>query len=185
MCTICKRFRAPPQVQKMADLPKDRTEPVPPFTYSAVDYFGPFFIKEGRKEVKRYGVLFTCMSSRAVHIETSTTLETDSYINALRRFLAERGPVRQIRSDRGTNFVGAKRELADALKEMDHEKVSSHLLRENCDWIDMEMNVPLASHMGGSWERHIRTVRNVLAVLLQENGTKLDDESFRTLMKEV
>ena len=104
-CAICKRFRAPPQVQKMADLPKYRTEPVPPFTYSAVDYFGPFFIKEGRKEVKRYGVLFTGMSSPAVHIETSTTLETDSYINALRRFLAERGSVRQIRSDRGTNFV--------------------------------------------------------------------------------
>ena len=184
-CTICRRFRAPPQVQKMADLPKDRTESVPPFTYSAVDYFGPFLIKEGRKEVKRYGVLFTCMSSRAVHIETSTTLETDSYINALRRFLAERGPVRQIRSDRGTNFVGAKRELANALSEMDHEKVSNHLLKENCDWIDMEMNVPSASHMGGSWERQIRTVRNVLAVLLQENGTQLDDESFRTLMKEV
>ena len=132
----------------MADLPKDRTGPVPPFTYSAVDYFSPFFIKEGRKEVKRYGVLFTCKSSRAVHIETSTTLETDSYINALRHFLAERGPVRQIRSDRGTNFVGAKRGLADALNEMDHKKVSSHLLKENCDWIDMEMNVPSASHRG-------------------------------------
>ena len=168
-----------------ADLPKDRTEPVPPFTYSAVDYFGPFLIKEGRKEVKPYGVLFTCMSSRAVHTETLTTLETDSYINAPCRFLAERGPVRQIRSDCGTNFVGAKRELADALKEMDHEKVSSHLLRENCDCINKEMNVPSASHMGGSWEQQIRTVRNVLAMLLQENGTQLDDESFRTLMKEV
>lgn len=49
----------------------------------------------------------------------------------------------------------------------------------------MEMNVPSASHMGGSWERQIRTVQNVLAVLLQENGTHLDDESFCTLMKEV
>ena len=73
---------------------------------------------------------------------------SDSYINALRRFLAERGPVRQIRSDRSTNFVGAKQELVDALKEMDNEKVSSHLLRENCDWINVEMNVPSASHMG-------------------------------------
>jgi len=106
-CTICRRFRAPTQDQ-MADLPKDRTEPVPPFTYSVVDYFGPFYIKDGRKEVKRYGVIFTCMSSWAVHIETSNMLETDSYINALRRFLAERGPVRQIRSDHSTNFVGAK-----------------------------------------------------------------------------
>ena len=68
---------------------------------------------------------------------------------------------------------------------MDHEKVKSHLLKENCDWIDMEMNVPAASHMGGSWERQIRTVRNVLSVLLQESGSQLDDESFRTLMKEV
>ena len=49
----------------------------------------------------------------------------------------------------------------------------------------MEMNVLSASHMGGTWERQIRTVRNVLAMLLQENGTQLDDESFRTLMKEV
>lgn len=143
----------------MADLPKDRTEPVPPFTYSVVDYFGPFYIKDGRKVVKRYGVIFTCMSSRAVHIKTSNMLQTDSYINALRRFLAERGPVCQIRSDRGTNFVGAKRELADALREMDREKVSSHLLKENCDWIEMQMNVPSASHMGGSWERQIRTAK--------------------------
>ena len=73
-CTIWKRFTAPPQVQKMADLPNDRKEPVPPFTYSAVDYFGFFFIKEGRNKVKRYGVLFTCMPSRAVHNETSITL---------------------------------------------------------------------------------------------------------------
>lgn len=55
--TICKRFIAPPQVQKTADLLNDQTEAVPPFTYSAVDYFGPFFITDGRKEIKRYGVI--------------------------------------------------------------------------------------------------------------------------------
>ena len=86
------------------------------------------------------------------------TLDTNSYISALRRFLAERGPVHQIRSDRGTNFVGARRELADALDEMDQDKIKGHLLRENCDWIEMKMNVPAASHMGGCWERQIRTV---------------------------
>ena len=88
-----------------ADLPEDRIEPTAPFTYSAVDYFGSFVVKEGRKEVKRYGVLFTCMSSRAIHIEIANTLETDSFINALRRFQAERGPIRQLRSDQGTNFI--------------------------------------------------------------------------------
>ena len=104
-CITCRRLRAPVQQQKMADLPEDRTEPAPPFTYCAVDYFGPCLIKEGRRELKRYGVLFTCMASHAGHVETANTLETDSFINTLRRFLAERGPVRQMRSDRGTNFV--------------------------------------------------------------------------------
>jgi hypothetical protein len=177
-CTTCCKLRAPVQQQKMADLPEDRLEPAPPFSYSAVDYFGPFLIKEGRKQVKRYGVLFTCMASRAIHIETSNTLDTDSYINALRRFLSERGPVRQMRSDRGTNFVGANRELTEALSEMDEEKVSDVLLKENCDFIKVKMNVPSASHMGGVWERQIKTVRDVLAGLLHETGTPLDDESF-------
>ena len=114
----------------MADLPLDRAGPSPPFTYCAVDYFGPFTIKEGRRELKRYGVLFTCISSRAVHIETANSLQTDSFNNALHRFLAERGPARQIRSDRGTNFVGAKRELEDALHEIDQSKVHRLLLKE-------------------------------------------------------
>ena len=45
--------------QKMANLPEHRLKPAPPFTHCGVDYFGPFVIKEGRKELKRYGVLFT------------------------------------------------------------------------------------------------------------------------------
>ena len=65
----------------MANLPKDRLEEVAPFTYSAVDYFGPFCIKKGRKELKRYGVIFTCMPTRAIHLETATSLTTDTFLN--------------------------------------------------------------------------------------------------------
>ena len=171
--------------QKMADLPEDRLEPAPPFTFCAVDYFGPFSIREGRKEIKRYGVLFTCLASRAIHLETSTSLETDSFINALRRFICRRGPIRQLRSDQGTNFVGAKHELKAALAELDHERIKAELLQENCDWFTFAMNVPSSSHMGGVWERQIRTVRSILSPLLQNNGLQLDDESVRTLMCEV
>ncbi len=117
----------------MVDLPKERVETSPPFTYSAVDYFGPFYIKQGRKEVKRYGVLFTCLASRAIHLEVSHTLETDSFLNAFRRFVCRRGPVRVPRCDRGTNFVGASTELQKCLKEMDQTKVEAELLKENCD----------------------------------------------------
>ena len=100
----------------MSDLPPDRLEATAPFVYSAVDYFGPWLIKEGRKEVKHYGVLFTCLSCRAIHLEIANSLDTSSFINALRRFLSVRGPIRQLRSDQGTNFVGAARELAEAIR---------------------------------------------------------------------
>ena len=87
-CVVCCHLRSPVGEQKMADLPKERLTPAPPFTYCGVDYFGPFRIKEGRKELKRYGVLFTCLSSRAVHIKAANSLETNSFLNALRHFIA-------------------------------------------------------------------------------------------------
>ena len=184
-CVLCKRMRGIPQVQKMSELPEDRLAEEPPFTYSAVDFFGPFNIKERRSVLKRYGVLFTCMSSRAVHLECANTLETDSFINALRRFLSRRGPVAQLRSDCGTNIVGANNELKRALKEMDDARVHEYLLHNNCDWVEFKFNVPHSSHMGGVWERQIRTVRNALEPLLLASASHLDDESFRTFLTEV
>ena len=119
------------------------------------------------------------MASRAIHIETANSLETDAFINALRRFQAERGPVRQLRSDCGTNFIGAHRELKEGLEEMNENKIRARLLQDNCEWISFKFNPPPASHMGGSWERQIRTLRNILASMLEESGRQLDDESFR------
>ena len=68
---------------------------------------------------------------------------------------------------------------------MDHNRVKVELQRSHCDWIDFKMNVPAASHMGGVWERQIRTVRSVLFSLLASNGRQLDNESLQTLMCEV
>jgi len=124
------------------------------------------------------------MASRAVHIEVADTLETHSFISALQRFVCRRGPIRQLQSDQGTNFVGARRELKAALEEFDHTKIRSELQRHDCDWFEFNMNVPSASHMGGAWERQIRSVRSVLASLLQNNGSQLNDESLRTLLCE-
>ena len=183
-CVPCRRMRGPVQQQKMADLPEDRVQPSPPFSYCAVDYFGPWYIKEGRRELKRYGVLFTCLASRAVHLEVSNSMTTDSFINAYRRFVGRRGPVRQIRSDQGTNFVGAKNELQRALSALDNERIKQELLKRNCDWLVFKMNVPHASHMGGVWERQIGTVRNVLTALLHRNGSQLNDESLHTFIVE-
>ena len=92
----------------MTDLPEDRLGDAPLFTYSVVEYFSLFTIKEGRRELKRYGVVFICLASRAIRIEVACSLTTDSFINAYRRFVCRRRPVRLLRSDRGNTFIGVK-----------------------------------------------------------------------------
>ena len=180
-CVTCKKIRGNTYEQKMADLPCERVTPSAPFCHTGVDCFGPFTIKEGRKSLKRYGVLFTCLASRAIHIEIANSLDTDSFINALRRFIARRGSIKTLKSDNGTNFVGAKRELQKAVSEMDQDLIEHYLSKEEIEW---SFNPPGASHMGGIWERQIRTVRKVLAGI-SVNIENLDDESFKTLMCEI
>jgi len=124
------------------------------------------------------------MSSRAVHFETAASLTTDSSLNAFRRFIGRRGPVRQPRSDQGTNFIGASNGLKAALSELNQDTLKKEIARTSCDWIAFKMNVPSASHMGCTWERQIRTVRSVLSALLHDHGRQLDDESRQTLMIE-
>ena len=70
-----------------------------------LDYFGALNVKKGRAVVKRWGALFTCLNSRAVHLELASSLESDDFIIVLRRFINRRGPPKFMYSDNGTNFV--------------------------------------------------------------------------------
>ena len=112
-------------------------------------------------------------------------LETDSFFLALRQFIARRGNVRLIWCDNGGNFVGAKNELAKCIKEMDYNKITEFLLKQNAEWIQWKMNLPLASHMGGVWERQIRSTRTILSSILNLHSTSLDDESLNTFFTEI
>ncbi|XP_031425672.1 uncharacterized protein LOC116220857 [Clupea harengus] len=181
--TICypRKNRGKPGEQKMADLPGERlVTDLPPFTNVGLDYFGPFEVRRGRSMLKRYGVIFTCMTSRAVHLEVACSLTTDSCINAIRRFLCRRGPAQHMRSDHGTNLVGAERELREALQAMEHRKIQQTLRKEGVQW---SFNPPTASHHGGFWERLIRMVRHVLCSVLKQQT--LDDEGLTTVFCEV
>ena len=165
-CVVCRRLRGRAGEQKMADLPEERITPAPPFTYCGVDYFGPFLIKQGRKEVKRYGVLFTCLTSRAVHIETADSLETDSFMNALRRFVNRRGPLREIRSDQGTNIVGAKNEPKKALEEMDQSAIQRSLQRLQSR-LDNPMETESSSGVPYGWRLGVpNTVHSINSICI-------------------
>ena len=105
-CFNCKRRLATPCTQRMAQLPPERLTPdKPPFTFVGVDYFGPILVKVGRAQCKRYGCLFTCLTTRAVHVEIAHSLDTDSFLCAFRRFTSRRGSPKKVFSDNGTNFV--------------------------------------------------------------------------------
>ena len=180
-CVSCRRWKSSALEQKMADLPKDRLTPDhPPFTFAGIDYFGPFLVRRGRSLVKRYGVVFTCLVVRAVHIEIAHSLDTDSFILALRRFIARRGQVKEIRTDNGTNFTSGEKELRESIVNWNQEKIHSYLLQKHIKW---SFNPPYGSHHGGVWERMIRSIRGILRALLKEQV--LDDEGLQTVMCEI
>ena len=149
-CVVCRRFRGNFVSQHMADVPKDRLETPAPFTNVGFDVFGPWSVQRLRGGVvncKRWGLIFTCLNCRAVHIEVLESMDSSSLIRALRRFFAMRGPPSLLRCDRGTNFTGGKAELDEALKAMDQKAISKYVTEQNCEWF---FNPPHASHFGGA-----------------------------------
>src|SRR5207237_821497 len=119
-CQHCKNVRAVPSIPEMAVLPAAWLDSYQrPFTQTGVDYFGFMEVTIGRRREKRYGALFTCLVTRAIHLELAGSLSTDSFIMSLRRFISRRGAPAHIHSDNGTNFVGAQTELKLALQALD------------------------------------------------------------------
>ena len=180
-CLGCRRTQRPLCEKKMANLPAVWITPdKSPFTYVGVDCFGPLQVRRGRSLVKRYGVIFTCLTIRAVRLQVGHSLDTDSLLMALRRFIARRGQVKIIRSDDATNFTSGERELRESINAWNQSKIHDTLLQKNIKWI---FNLPSGSHFGGVWERCIRTARKILQALLQMQI--IDDEILSTLMCEV
>ncbi|XP_070067244.1 uncharacterized protein [Drosophila virilis] len=130
----------------MGDLPIERLSPyTPPFTYTGVDYFGPYDIIVGRRREKRWGVLFTCLTLRAVHLDIATSLSIDSYLCVLKSFVARRGCPRRMLSDNGTNFRGASRVLKNEI-----ERISPALTERQYPELEFTFIPPGSPHMGGS-----------------------------------
>ena len=173
----------------MVDLPPVRVSASPPFTHVGIDVFGPWSVRTlrargGVLHSKRWACIFCCFSSRAIHIEVIESMDTSSFINALRRFFSLRGPATDLYSDCGTNFIGACNEFRAWYGiESNREGVRTFLCTHNCTW---HFNPPHASHMGGSWERPIGICRRILDGILSDASlSRLTHESLCTFLAEV
>jgi hypothetical protein len=167
--------------QQMSNLPAERLTPdKPPFCYVGVDYFGPLSVKHKRSLEKRYGCLFTCLTTQAVHLEVAHSLDTESFLCAVSRFIARRGFPEKIFSDNGTNLTLGCKELKKGLSELDVRKINEKMLQNHIEW---KFNPPHASHMGGIWERMIRSIKTILSSMLSEQN--VCDETLLTVFAEV
>lgn len=178
-CQVCKNLSAAPRIPEMSCLPQARLSPfMRPFTFVGLDFFGPIEVAVGRRSEKRWGALFTCMSVRAVHIEVAHSLSLDSCIMVVRNFMARRGQPHEILCDRGTNFVGASNELKREL-----ENLPKDAIIEAFSKVKWSFNPPASPHMGGAWERLVRSVKNNLMFVMPKR--KPTDELLRASLIEI
>ncbi|XP_062555623.1 uncharacterized protein LOC134220551 [Armigeres subalbatus] len=178
-CMLCKVKSAVPAVPRMAPLPEARLKVFErPFSYVGIDYFGPIAVRVNRSSAKRWVALFTCLTIRAVHLEIVHSLSTESCKMAIRRFVARRGAPMEIYSDRGTNFVGSSNELLREKNIID-QQLAETFTNANTKWV---FNPPAAPHMGGVWERLVRSVKTALSAMYTTRTPS--DETLVTLMAE-
>lgn len=188
-CVECAKIHPPPTNYIMGLLPAARVNISDPFTQVAVDYCGPFILKEkkfrNKTGIKSYVAVFVCLAVKAVHLELVTDLSSDGFLSALRRFIARRGPSKDIYSDNGTNFVGANRILKEFVESISHpdtqEKIQGFLTTKNIQW---HFSPPHAPHVGGLWEAAVKSFKKHL-VRVSGHDMIFTYEEFNTLIIEI
>jgi len=141
-CLTCYKFKAQATRQLMGELPSSWVQPSRPFLTTGVDYAGSISLRLGttcsKTITKGYIAIFVCFATRAVHIEVVTSLTTEAFLAALRRFIARRGKPRTIFSDNGTNFQGEANQLHEIYNMLQSSsemaRVQGFLANEGCDW---------------------------------------------------
>ncbi|XP_038117337.1 uncharacterized protein LOC119769362 [Culex quinquefasciatus] len=188
-CVTCFRVNPMKTAQLMGDLPSYRVQPAPAFFHTGVDFAGPFLIKSltaARRPMmtKGYVSLFVCMSTRAIHLELVSSLTTDAFLAALRRFTGRRGLVNKMHSDNATNFVGSETEL-ERLAKLFAEEQHIERVEEFCSshGITWSFIPPRSPHFGGIWEAGVKSVKHHLKRVV--GNQKLTFEELTTVLVQI
>lgn len=181
-CVFCKERAHKAETQLMADLPTLRLAPhTPPFYHTACDYFGPYNLKVGRnKTAKHYGVIFTCLNTRAVHLEIAGDCSTMEFIQVLRRFFAIRGQPAVFMSDNGSQFVGAEKELRQMVQGFNQEQLQEFCSEKGMHW---KFTTPAAPHQNGCAEALVKSCKNAIKKAI--GNQVLTPSEFYTILLEV
>lgn len=174
-CFTCKQRKSQPETPLMGPLPASRIKThLPPFTNVGIDFFGPLYVVLLRRSFKRYGVMFTCLDCRAVHLELADSLDMDSFINAFSRFVDRRGLPQLCYSDNGTNLVSGEQEINRALSRWNNEELVKKIEQLKNHPVEWRFSPPVAPHFGGSWERLIKSAKSALRGILNERSVTED-----------
>ena len=175
-CITCRKRKAETLAPMMSDLPRERLAyREPPFRNTGIDYFGPFYVSVKRSTEKRWGFLFTCPTTRAVHFEVVPSMDTSSCVMGIERFAARRGTPSVLWSDNGTNFVASDKELLQNVRNWNQQVLTELLVKKGIQW---KFNPPSAPHHGGVWERLVRSFKHVFYAVI--GNRRLTDEILAT-----
>ena len=160
-CVVCREMAHKVETQLMANLPLLRLAPQTPlFHLTACDYFGPYKVKIGRtKTTEHYGVIFTCLNTKALHLELAVDLSTMESMQVLRRFFAIRGYPVVMLSNNGSQMVGAARELRERVKNLDADQLRDFWTEKGIQWVFTTLAAP---HQNGCAEALVKSCKNAL-----------------------
>lgn len=181
-CNYCKKYNAKPYLQPiMPPYPKVRVQLTPPFYNIGLDYMGPIQLKNFSQ--KCWILLFTCLTTRCIHLEFVVSLSVNHFLNAFRRFISRRGIPRNIWSDNAPQLKHSAQVLPEVLKLSDYFKdnsIKNYFVTENIHW---HFTIELAPWQNGAVERLNQHVKNAFRKTI---GRKLIDiDTFQTLLCEI
>ena len=179
-CTQCRILDKKTMTQLMGKVPQSSLKPAPVFNYTQLDLFGPWTTRgEVQKRIsgKCWGVIFTCMASKAIHIEIISAYSTDAFLLGLSRFGSLRGWPKEIRSDPGSQLVSADKELRSFYNSMNNMEIQKKCSEHHTTWLFSPADAP---HFQGATESLIRTVKRSVKVLYGHNQ-RLSFPEYATL----
>ena len=179
-CIICKRWSAKHYNEEVAPLPPERITPSRPFAVCGLDFAGPLHIYDNQVETKSYILLFSCATTRAIHLELVGSMSTFHFLLAFKRFIGRRGLPRICISDNYSTFKRVNSDLQQGWKHLKSTEFNDYLIDKKIEW---KFIVQYAPFWGGFYERMVRSVKTPLKKIL--NNSKVETEEMRTILIEI